>query len=464
MIISGKFRITETEPTPLVNDFGTFTQYLSNNLCILTPKNEFISRNDLHALNQQMLQSDLKSVPQKDQNLYPLLHLFYHLALAGKLVQKGAGKGSRVVLKPTDRIQLYNMLNCTEKYMFLLETFWVDANWAKLQAGYFGRSPLLMVPQILGMVSQARPGRKIQVMNDGVFVKGMAMDFMDLEYFWFYFTYFGFWHISPYRNEDDWDRPKRMVLVESFTPTVLGVNLASIMREARDLLEWNQPYHRNSLDVLPGMWDRLLYQLESKLYFGNRKSAFQQTKIEPDEPPTSFGKYNLMRECAFQQTKIETDEPFIRPFIPLFEKDALQKTLSRDEGKFVEGTYIFKVTLNKDLWRRIKISSDDTLLELHEAIQRAFNFDDDHLYAFFMDGKPWSEERFVAPEDEEGPYVDEIRIGELGLFIGQKIMYLFDYGDEWRFSVKLEQITNEEHEIIRSEIIKRKGENPKQYW
>jgi len=439
MFTSGKLRITETEPTPLVHDFGTFIQYLSNNLCILTPKNEFISRNDLYALNQQMLQSDLKSIPQKDQNLYPLLHLFYHLALAGKLVQKGAGKGSRVVLKPTDRIQLYNMLNCTEKYMFLLETFWVDANWAKLQAGYFGRSPLLMVPQILEILSQARPGRKIQVMNDGVFAKGMAMDFMDFEYFWFYFTYFGFWHISPYRNTSDRDRPKRMVLVESFTPTVLGVNIASIMKEARDLLQWNQPYHRNSLDMLPGMWDKLIYQLESKLNLGNRKSEFWQTKIE-------------------------TEEPFFTPFIPLFGKDALQKTLSREEEKFVEGIFIFKVTLNKDLWRRIKISSDDTLLDLHEAIQRAFNFDDDHLYAFFMDGKPWSEERFVAPEDEEGPYVNEIRIGELGLFIGQKIMYLFDYGDEWWFAVKLEQITNEGHEIIRPEIIKRKGENPKQYW
>ena len=34
------------------------------------------------------------------------------------------------------------------------------------------------------------------------------------------------------------------------------------------------------------------------------------------------------------------------------------------------------------------------------------------------------------PYEEEGPWVDDVRIGELGLFIGQNILYLFDYGDE----------------------------------
>ena len=34
------------------------------------------------------------------------------------------------------------------------------------------------------------------------------------------------------------------------------------------------------------------------------------------------------------------------------------------------------------------------------------------------------------PYEEEDPWVDDVRIGELGLFIGQNILYLFDYGDE----------------------------------
>ena len=43
------------------------------------------------------------------------------------------------------------------------------------------------------------------------------------------------------------------------------------------------------------------------------------------------------------------------------------------------------------------------------------------------------------PYEEEGPWVDDVRIGELGLFIGQNILYLFDYGDEGHFRVELER-------------------------
>lgn len=81
----------------------------------------------------------------------------------------------------------------------------------------------------------------------------------------------------------------------------------------------------------------------------------------------------------------------------------MQKTLPREGVKFVDGTYVFKVSLAKDLWRRIEISAEHTLLDLHRTIQKAYNFDDDHLYSFFMDGRAWSYERFVSPYEEEGP-------------------------------------------------------------
>ena len=54
----------------------------------------------------------------------------------------------------------------------------------------------------------------------------------------------------------------------------------------------------------------------------------------------------------------------------------------------MDRTYVFKVSLAKDLWRRIEIAADHTLLDLHRAIQKAYNFDDDHLYSFL-----WMAER-----------------------------------------------------------------------
>ncbi len=59
--------------------------------------------------------------------------------------------------------------------------------------------------------------------------------------------------------------------------------------------------------------------------------------------------------------------------------------------------------------------------------------------------------------------MDEVSIGELGLFIGQNILYLFDYGAEWRFRVELEEIRNEGHKPLKPKIIEEKGEAPEQY-
>lgn len=59
--------------------------------------------------------------------------------------------------------------------------------------------------------------------------------------------------------------------------------------------------------------------------------------------------------------------------------------------------------------------------------------------------------------------MDDVRIGELGLFIGQNILYLFDYGDEWHFRVELEEIRREGRKPREPKIIENKGKVPKQY-
>ena len=69
----------------------------------------------------------------------------------------------------------------------------------------------------------------------------------------------------------------------------------------------------------------------------------------------------------------------------------------------MKGVYLFRVALSTRLWRKIELSSKHPLLDLHNAIQNAFRFDSDHLYSFFMDGIPWSDEKFTSPDEEDGP-------------------------------------------------------------
>ena len=57
-------------------------------------------------------------------------------------------------------------------------------------------------------------------------------------------------------------------------------------------------------------------------------------------------------------------------------------------------TYTFHVSIPNTgrVWRKIELTGDQTLEDLHFAIQDAFDFDADHLYSFFMSGRAWDPE------------------------------------------------------------------------
>jgi len=221
------------------------------------------------------------------------------------------------------------------------------------------------------------------------------------------------------------------------------VTMAPILSETRKLNKWNLAKRRElgEWKAMPG-------------------SPFPDEELH--EPFERLHEHGWLKEDV-KMDKGKPGEPFFLPFVTLFKEGELQKSLPREGAKFVDGTYIFKAALAGNLWRRIETSANHTLLDLHNSIQKAYKFDDDHLYSFFMDGKPWSREKFTCPYEAEGPHVDEVRIGELGLFVGQGILYLFDYGDEWCFRVELEEILTERPKSGKPKIIGTKGKAPKQY-
>lgn len=435
--------ITETEPTPLLKDFATFIHHFIEHPVSLTRTNEFIPRKVLYELNQRMNRPLSNTTSLTDQNFYPPLHLFYHLALAGKLLRKVPEKGNKLVLKPTGRIQLYEELKPAEKYFFLLETLWIDVDWEKLQAGILRQSLFYTVPLVLWLLSEQRPGEEIRLKESVERAINLPWIFWSWEYFLLYFSYFGFWEVIPDEEAAIRLGSKRAFQVKSITPTTFGVTIAPILKEARELHYWNLPSRREA-----GEW-----------------KAIAGSPL-PDGNPYRFLKKELKLRKAKAIIKVDKGkpgDPFFLPFVPLFADGELKRTLLRDEIRFMDGAYVFKVALARDLWRRIEISADDTLLSLHSSIQEAYHFDDDHLYSFFMDGKRWSREKFTSPFEDDGPHVDEPRIGELGLYIGQNILYLFDYGDEWEFRVELEEIRTEGPKPSEPKIVEKKGRSPKQY-
>jgi hypothetical protein len=113
---------------------------------------------------------------------------------------------------------------------------------------------------------------------------------------------------------------------------------------------------------------------------------------------------------------------------------------------------------------RVAVAGHEHLTELHSGIQQAFNWEDDHLYSFCLDGEFWSRDghELVRPgtPDTDSPTAD-VPLDDLRLEIGARIAYVFDYGDEWRVMLTLRERVDGSSTMPR--VSGRRGTAPPQY-
>ena len=100
------------------------------------------------------------------------------------------------------------------------------------------------------------------------------------------------------------------------------------------------------------------------------------------------------------------------------------------------------------------LQAKQTLEDLHGAIQSAFDWDNDHLYAFYLSGEKFDQDSEVRCPwmDDDGPMFDfgfdlspetasyhagEVELGFLGLLPKHAFLYYFDFGDSHEFDVKV---------------------------
>ena len=138
-------------------------------------------------------------------------------------------------------------------------------------------------------------------------------------------------------------------------------------------------------------------------------------------------------------------------------------TLSQDQGAFVDGVWQFKVS-QRNAWRRIVIPAELSTDELIEAILAGFDFDNDHLYELRLRDRTGRNITIGHPDiDDVDHYTDEFAIGRLPLDPGQSMKFIFDFGDEWHFTVKLEKILPLDMSLNEPEIVASRGKAPRQY-
>ena len=137
-------------------------------------------------------------------------------------------------------------------------------------------------------------------------------------------------------------------------------------------------------------------------------------------------------------------------------------------------TYIFKTYLFRDkkVTREIEVLESDNLYKLAEVIVKSYDFDFDHAFGFFSTiSEQWyrSEKKyelFADMEDIEPTGVGSVKntkISEVWNGVGDKMLFLFDYGDTWLFVVELIGFGKKEAKKKYPRVVKKVGLSPEQY-
>lgn len=134
-------------------------------------------------------------------------------------------------------------------------------------------------------------------------------------------------------------------------------------------------------------------------------------------------------------------------------------------------THIVRVSLKAKLYRDIEIGSGRSLYDLGEAIVRAFGFNFDHAFGFYSTltgGYTDAAERYELFADlDEGSSdagsVKRTRIARAFPVVGKTMLFIFDYGDEWRFKVKVIGLGQRQPKVRYPRVIASVGTAPPQY-
>lgn len=102
------------------------------------------------------------------------------------------------------------------------------------------------------------------------------------------------------------------------------------------------------------------------------------------------------------------------------------------------------------IWRRLDLRSDLPLDVVHQVLQVAYDWTDSHLHRFSLGGHPFDghSQLFLCPYDvEEAEFGDEdgipavdVRLDEVLQEPGDVLHYLYDYGDNWELTLRVEDV------------------------
>jgi hypothetical protein len=132
----------------------------------------------------------------------------------------------------------------------------------------------------------------------------------------------------------------------------------------------------------------------------------------------------------------------------------------------------FRIYLEEDesVYRDVSIRHTQSFLDLHEAILRAYEFDNKHKATFYRSNDHWQRGREISLEQYDKEYkappllMNDTTIGSEIRNPNQKFIYQYDFNKNWTFLVELINVSKEENpKISYPSTMRTEGIAPSQY-
>jgi hypothetical protein len=125
----------------------------------------------------------------------------------------------------------------------------------------------------------------------------------------------------------------------------------------------------------------------------------------------------------------------------------MQAEKSSSGGAVMESTdkavevYQLRIWIRKispQIWRRLLVRSDSTIAELHDILQIAFDWADDHLHRFLIRGKPYGIGRVGGIIFDDNPL--QVHLHDFHFRPKETWLYEYDLTDWWQHEIRLEHV------------------------
>lgn len=432
-----RYQTNESDILSTVRDFETMCEYIQVSKPLLTQKGD-LSTKACFELNSRMTypRSDAKKTDRLGR--YPTICLYFQTALASGLLEPYGTKGGKTAIAMSETYKGFKKMNIFTRYLFVLLAWMYNTDIEELYA----RDPYIA----------AHLGSSIMDAVIAEIGKQIEFEWILREEKHDFFSHFKYPLQSLMSGHYDFLCHLRDFGLVSFDEQDADVRDAYHINVGKIRITRFGAAISAACDSRRFSWVNRVEQANLSLGDEEESNPIVIEMFEADfekNPPGSAG-FLAPFLCCFPEGVVDTA--------------ALNSVLFPHPVTISHNmVYEFKVQLERTCYRVIQCAGRHTFEDLHLSIQDAFQFNNDHLYSFFMDGKRWSRRQITSPYSEEPPYSNEVMICEAGLREKQTILYLFDYGDEWEFSVTVTAVFAADSPLEHPIMVKTKGKSPEQY-